>query len=114
MKPVGLTLKHEGYNRVGEIMVIHLCSVCQKISINRVARDDFERRVLEVLHLSFGLSNQIKQHFAMVGINLLEQADEEEVRTQLFGELFNGAPDTADATAFSWSSRYPKNKEKCP
>src|SRR3984885_5895723 len=46
MIPIGLTFKHEGYGRIGEMMLIHLCSSCQKISINRVARDDPEHKIL--------------------------------------------------------------------
>lgn len=85
MEPIGLTFKHEGYNRIGEIMLIHLCSSCQKISINRIARDDPESKILEVFKQSFILSDEIKSRLMRNDIYLLTQADNEELRVQLFG-----------------------------
>jgi hypothetical protein len=87
MEPIGLTLKHEGYNRVGEIMLVHLCSVCQKISINRIARDDPDHKILEIFYQSFNLASQAKQYFKETGIELLERVNEEEINIQLFGKL---------------------------
>ena len=44
MRPVGLTLKNSRnkYARAasGELMLVHLCTDCSKISINRIAADD--------------------------------------------------------------------------
>lgn len=53
MKPIGLTFKWEGvdkYNnlREGELMLIHECTGCGKISINRIAADDNEETILKV------------------------------------------------------------------
>ena len=87
MEPIGLTFKHEGRSKIGEIMLIHLCSTCQKISINRIARDDPECKVLDVFYHSFGLGDQIKHRLGKVGIDLLGRANEEEVNVQLFGNL---------------------------
>lgn len=86
MEPIGLTFKHEGHNRIGEIMLIHLCSVCQKISINRIARDDPEHKVLDVFYQSLNLESQTKQRLNKASIDLLERADTEEVNIQLFGK----------------------------
>lgn len=33
MKPVGLTFKHEGQGRQGEIMLIHECAACGAVSL---------------------------------------------------------------------------------
>jgi hypothetical protein len=52
MEPIGLTFKHEGHGKVGEIMLIHHCSVCEKISINRIARDDPEHKILGIFNQS--------------------------------------------------------------
>ncbi len=85
MEPIGLTFKHEGYNRIGEIMLIHLCSSCQKISINRIARDDAEHFILEIFDRSFGLSTAIMRRLAGQGVYLLDELDRHQVNTQLFG-----------------------------
>lgn len=85
MEPIGLTFKHEGYGKVGEIMLIHLCSVCQKISINRVARDDPEYKILQIFNEPFGLPEAIKTRLAKNKIYLLNEADKQELSIQLFG-----------------------------
>jgi hypothetical protein len=86
MEPAGLTLKHEGYDRTGEVMLIHLCSACPKISINRIARDDPESKILEVFSQSFELGDTIKTRLGGNGIYLLTQADDKELHVQLFGK----------------------------
>jgi hypothetical protein len=86
MEPIGLTFKHEGYSRIGEIMLIHLCSVCQKISINRVARDDPEYKILEIFSQSFELSETLKSRLSGHDIYLLTEPDKQELSVQLFGK----------------------------
>lgn len=86
MQPIGLTFKHEGYSRVGEIMLVHLCSACQKISINRIARDDPEHKILDTFYQSLDPEDHIKLRFKKIGIDLLEQVDEGEINVQLFGK----------------------------
>lgn len=85
MGPIGLTFKHEGYGKMGEIMLIHLCSSCQKISINRIARDDPECKVLEIFEKSSSLSDGIKQRLDNNGIYLLNSRDAQELSAQLYG-----------------------------
>lgn len=86
MQPIGLTLKHEGPNKIGEIMIIHLCSGCPKISINRVARDDPEYRLIEVFSSSLELSETIRADLLQRSITLLAQPDRHEISIQLFGK----------------------------
>jgi hypothetical protein len=86
MEPIGLTFKHEGFGRIGEIMLIHLCSSCQKISINRTARDDLEDQILTVFEQSFSLSHSLKERLSNEGIKLLTKPDNKAVKTQLFGK----------------------------
>ena len=86
MKPIGLTFKHDGYGRQGEIMLIHLCSSCAKISINRIARDDDEQQLLSAFEWSFKLAESTKYRLAKSGISLLGVAERSELRHQLFGE----------------------------
>jgi len=52
MIPLGLTFKQEGYGRQGELMLIHLCTVCQKLSINRIASDDITDEIIDVFEQS--------------------------------------------------------------
>lgn len=85
MESIGLTFKHEGYGRIGEIMLIHLCSLCKKISINRIARDDPEYRLIEVFDESHCLDDGIKQQLDLQGIYLLNSSDSHELSVQLFG-----------------------------
>jgi hypothetical protein len=85
MKPIGLTFKHEGHGRRGEVMIIHLCSSCSKVSINRIARDDPEFKVQEIFTGSFELDADSKQLLANNGIYLMSSGDSDELSMQLFG-----------------------------
>lgn len=85
MEPIGLTFKHEGYGRQGEIMVIHLCLKCQKISINRIARDDDNSSVIAVFENSYVLDKGIKLNLIRDDVYLLAKQDNEQLRRQLFG-----------------------------
>lgn len=53
MKPIGLTMKQTpkkyGSAVSGELMLIHQCEDCGKISINRIAADDDNDLILELL-----------------------------------------------------------------
>ncbi len=64
MQPIGLTFKHEGEGKQGEIMLVHKCLVCNKESFNRIAADDDPLKIL-----SLAKDNQI-----------------EEIKKQLFGK----------------------------
>jgi DNA-directed RNA polymerase subunit RPC12/RpoP len=65
MKPIGLTTKKDG-----EIMIIHECQKCGKISNNRIAGDDNTDTILELAKIS-------------------PTIDIEEVKIQLFGKRPN-------------------------
>ncbi|RTK95392.1 RNHCP domain-containing protein [Candidatus Saccharibacteria bacterium] len=86
MQPVGLTFKHEGFGKVGEIMFIHACLSCPKIHINRVARDDPEYGILEIFEQSFSMAAAMKQRLERQGVYLLCKQDTDQVRIQLFGK----------------------------
>jgi hypothetical protein len=54
MQPIGLTFKDRKYNPFtqktsGELMIVHLCLECGKISYNRIAGDDNVYSVLSLL-----------------------------------------------------------------
>jgi len=83
MRPICLTLKHEGFGRVGELMLVHECCSCGKLSINRIARDDFEDEVMHIFEQSHELDSRMRQQLEQEAIEPLD--DVGEVRRQLFG-----------------------------
>ena len=85
MRPIGLTFKHEGLGKIGELMLVHNCTMCEKISINRLARDDFEHNILEIFAESQHLSKELRDKCRQANIYLLTKADTVELRSQLFG-----------------------------
>ncbi len=85
MQPVGLSFKHEGMNRIGELMLIHLCSLCAKVSINRLARDDFDDKVLQIFADSCAMDAALRERITSGDIYILDKSDEAKLRVQLFG-----------------------------
>lgn len=92
MEPLGLTLKNsnEGAGK-GEIMLIHECTVCGKVNINRIAADDDPKTILKVFENSLlpdiqSISGKLSQQ----NIKLLSKTDTTEVTTQLFGNSKGG------------------------
>ncbi len=61
MQPIGLTVKRGrnkyGEGMFGELMLIHRCSECGKLSINRIAADDQTERLMEIFFSSLGLDS---------------------------------------------------------
>jgi len=83
MQPVGLTLKHipKKYGEVsGELMLVHRCKECGKLSLNRIAADDDSEVMLALLHHPY------LQELEVVGIRPLTLADLALVRIQLYGK----------------------------
>ena len=87
MEPVGLTFKHEGFGRQGELMLIHQCAECHHLSINRIAADDGNEEVLLVFIRSCHIKGEIVRRLRRQNITWLVKDDEPEVRTQLFGKV---------------------------
>lgn len=84
MKPIALTFKREGWRRQGEIMLVHECARCHIVSINRIAGDDDNEKILSILDDS--ISNQhLRNELRKQGIIMLIASDRAEVSTQLFG-----------------------------
>ena len=75
MKPIGLTLKRTrkkyGKATYGELMLIHQCSDCEKISINRIAADDNVGLIYEIFRKSIRLDYHKKTTLFTYGINAL-------------------------------------------
>jgi hypothetical protein len=85
-----LTFKREGTDkygkiRQGEIMLIHECTGCGKISINRIAGDDKETAMSGIFEESKNLPSEKIQKLKEENIELLSEKDKEKINTQLFG-----------------------------
>lgn len=87
MRPIGLTLKRSAkkYTSQGELMLVHMCEGCGKISINRIAADDNAEMILLVLQNSAELDLAICDSLAQHGITVLSPDQDELVRQCLFG-----------------------------
>jgi hypothetical protein len=72
MKPIGLS-----YKKDGELMIVHQCLNCGKISPNRIAGDDNSYNIVSLLEESNRPTNS--------NIRLLTQEDKEMVLTTLYG-----------------------------
>jgi hypothetical protein len=68
MKPIGLRFKNDG-----ELMIVHRCASCGKISPNRIAGDDFTDAILELI---------LKESNG----DLLTIEDMDEIQMALFGK----------------------------
>ena len=83
MQPVGLTFKRsrKRYSQGrGELMLVHRCEECGKLSLNRIAADDDGEAILALL-------NQISlADLEAVGIQPLTMDDLAQVQEQLFGK----------------------------
>jgi hypothetical protein len=104
MKPVGLTMKKgrnkyqhlENHRPRGELMLIHECTDCQTLSINRIAADDDSASVLAVFESSLTLTPRIQARCREYGILILNREDTEIVQVQLYGCC-------AEIPALSWT-----------
>jgi len=89
MEPIGLTFKQEGMDKYGkqkqgEIMIIHRCTTCEKININRIAGDDDAIKAQSLLDTS-NVSTDILTKIQEQKIRILNNEDVQEVRKQLLG-----------------------------
>lgn len=85
MEPIGLTFKKEGVDKYGkekegEIMIIHKCIKCGKISINRIAGDDNADEILKIFKKGLSIKERLGKE-----IIPLKEEDKKELDKQLFG-----------------------------
>ncbi len=89
MTSIGLTLKHTpkkyGRSYQGELMLIHRCLGCGKISINRIAGDDDPHALYRVFTGSAVTSTDVLERLKEEGIVLLDSGNRTTVFSQLFG-----------------------------
>jgi len=91
MEPVALTFKKEGVDKygkskTGEIMLVHECLKCGKISINRIAGDDDSREITKLFEKSHDKEYNKREMLGKISIRILEEDDREEMGKQLFGK----------------------------
>jgi hypothetical protein len=89
MKPIGLTMKN-GRNKYrltyrGELMLVHECTECTALSINRIAADDDPSTILEIFQAS--MESPIHARCLENGIQMLKAQDEDSVYKQLYGGI---------------------------
>jgi hypothetical protein len=91
MEPIGLAAKNShnkyGNARIGELMLIHRCKNCGKVSINRIAADDQADNLFEIYHSSFRLDLFTRKQLEDHGIWLLQEGERKMVRSQLCGVI---------------------------
>ena len=89
MQPVGLVFKEEGFDKYGkknqgEIMIVHYCLKCGKVSINRISGNDNSQKILEILSDKINLPVEIKENNSL---KLLNESNLKEINRQLIGDL---------------------------
>lgn len=89
MSPVGLAVKKArkkyGSEKQGELMLVHRCEDCGKVSANRIAADDVAEFVLEIYQRSLRLDRSTYDLIRGEGVDLLGAADSSLVYRRLFG-----------------------------
>lgn len=91
MKPIGLMFKYSEPNPFtgrtnGDLMIVHECTNCGRISPNRIAGDDNEFMIVSLLDESLSVSSAKRADLLQQNIFLLTQADKADVETALFGQ----------------------------
>ena len=77
-------------------MLIHECTECGSLSINRMAADDDSESILEVFNASLQNNDQLRVRSEADGILMLNAEDGEMVHRQLFGQ-------NAEMPVLAWS-----------
>lgn len=103
MEPIGLTVKATrkkyGSSR-GELMLVHACIECGKVSINRIAADDHPGTILAVFEGSSRLDASTRTRLEAGGIRALTSLEGDIVQAQLFGQG-SGRTDSSFATGLA-------------
>jgi len=89
MKPLGLTLK-QSYKKYatdmqGELMLVHQCTECGRVSVNRIAADDDTDLILAVHEKTVELDEGLKRRLAREGIRMLGREERILVQRKILG-----------------------------
>ena len=89
MEPVGLTFKRtrDKYSSgsQGELMVVHRCVSCDDLSVNRIAADDDNMKILNILNNPDLRPDALAQLCQADGITFLTENDLCQIEKVLFG-----------------------------
>ncbi len=90
MQPIALTTKRTrnkyARERDGELMLVHMCTGCASIVINRIAADDSSAAILEVFDSSASAGEPALPGLASSDAAILTWSDRDLVRKRLFGD----------------------------
>ena len=92
MQPTALSTKRSRnkYSRgCGELMIVHLCTDCDNVSINRIAADDDTGTLLDVFNKSISLPTWTRSLFLNNEIEILPPESLSVLQLQLFGDVTN-------------------------
>jgi len=93
MEPIGVTLKHEGTDKygkekLGDVMLVHRCTVCGAINLNRIAADDPEDLVVKAYEKSLTLPQAMLNELSTQDISLVGEKEKPLLMERLFGKTF--------------------------
>ena len=92
MQPIALTSKRSRNKYScgrGELMLVHLCTDCRDISINRIAADDDAGTLLDVFNDSLALHPRTLNLLLENEIDILSPESLPMLQLQLFGKITN-------------------------
>lgn len=96
MQPIGLTIKRSrnkyAGQRDGELMLIHRCTICAKVAINRIAADDCATAIMQIFDSAAQTSAACQADLDRMGVSMLSVGDADLVSERLFGKCRVGAP----------------------
>lgn len=69
----------------GELMVIHQCLNCGKLSPNRIAGDDNVYQIIKILKESLNLEGVMANRLRNLGLNIITKDNKEEALIFLLG-----------------------------
>lgn len=90
MQPISLVFKNLRVNSFtgrdnGELMIVHKCMSCGRISPNRIAGDDDEYQILLTLKESINLNKEMTIQLKNLGLKLITASNKEAAFITLFG-----------------------------
>ena len=95
MQPIGLTIKRSrnkyAGERDGELMLIHRCTICAKVAINRIAADDCATAIMQIFGNAAQASAASQAELDCMGVTMLVTGDAELVSERLFGKRYKTA-----------------------
>lgn len=89
MAPVGLALKRTrdkyANGRQGELLLVHRCTGCGDLSLNRIAADDDPPGILAAFECGVGSAPEFREQCLKAGITLLQTEHCPLVESRLYG-----------------------------